>query len=66
MFFPSFDQDRGWRIRVDYRAIGGDVVDICGAISELVALETCALLNAQNERRDLNCSAERPLGRARW
>lgn len=47
MFFVRFDGKRGWRILADYRFIGGDVIDICGAVNRRVATETVTLLNLE-------------------
>lgn len=42
----EFNENRRcWRIIADYRAVGGEKVDICGAASERIAIETAICMN---------------------
>jgi hypothetical protein len=48
IYFAQFvkeEQYTGWRVFVDYSAIGGTVMSVCRAIDEFVAKGTAAAMN---------------------
>lgn len=51
MFFAQKDKNRGWRIKADYRAVGGEIIDICGALNQIVAEQTAAMMNERGMRK---------------
>ena len=45
-YFAQFNKQQWqWRVLADYRAIGGEIMDICAALNSTVAYETAAALN---------------------
>ena len=45
VYFAEFSKKSGWRVMADYRGIGGDIIDICGAVDGEVARQTAEALN---------------------
>lgn len=45
MYVAVYVKNHGWRIRLDVDGGCGEQIDICGAASEMVAVETATMLN---------------------
>jgi len=45
VYFAEWSLKKGWRVMADYRGIGGDIMDICGAVDGVVARQTADALN---------------------